>query len=107
MKDEDAAAVLTFLRETLSTDRLDEPRLLALAAAVRAERSPAGVTILNQGGEPAIYLYVIRSGHVEIRVDGQLVDLPGGTGEATAPTPGTYDFVCTIHPSMTGTIIVT
>ncbi len=77
MKDEDAAAALTFLRETLSTEGLDEPRLLALAATVRAERFPAGVTILNQGGEPAIHLYVIRSGHVEIRVDGQLVDLPG------------------------------
>ena len=36
------------------------------------------------------------------------VSLPGGgTGEATAPAPGTYDFVCTIHPSMRGTLIVT
>ena len=32
---------------------------------------------------------------------------PGRTGEATAPAPGKYDFVCTIHPAMTGTIIVT
>jgi len=36
------------------------------------------------------------------------VPLPAGeTAEATAPAPGTYDFLCTIHPSMTGTIIVT
>lgn len=36
------------------------------------------------------------------------VQLPGGeTGQATAPAPGTYDFLCTIHPGMTGTIIVT
>ena len=36
------------------------------------------------------------------------VPLPaGGTGKATAPAPGTYNFVCTIHPAMTGTIIVT
>lgn len=32
---------------------------------------------------------------------------PGETGEATAPAPGTYDFECTIHPGMEGTIIVT
>jgi len=31
----------------------------------------------------------------------------GTTSEATAPAPGTYDFVCTIHPAMTGTIVVT
>src|SRR2546426_10859216 len=36
------------------------------------------------------------------------VGLPGGgTGKATAPAPGTYDFLCTIHPGMKGTIIVT
>jgi len=36
------------------------------------------------------------------------VPLPAGeTGEATAPSPGTYDFLCTLHRSMTGTIIVT
>jgi plastocyanin len=33
--------------------------------------------------------------------------LAGGTGKATAPAKGTYDFVCTIHPSMTGTMVVT
>jgi plastocyanin len=31
----------------------------------------------------------------------------GGTGEATAPAPGAYDFYCRLHPEMTGTIIVT
>ena len=49
----------------------------ALAAAARAETYPVGTTILQQGGEPSSYLYVIRTGHVEIRVDGQLVDMPG------------------------------
>ena len=74
---DEAAAVLTFLRETLPTDELDEPQLLELAASAHVERFPAGETILHQGGEPAGYLYLIRSGHVEIRVDGQLIDLPG------------------------------
>lgn len=33
---------------------------------------------------------------------------PGGRATITAPTaPGTYRFVCTIHPSMTGTLTVT
>ena len=32
---------------------------------------------------------------------------PGENGEATAPAPGAYDFLCTFHPGMKGTIIVT
>ena len=32
---------------------------------------------------------------------------PSKIGQATAPAPGTYDFLCTLHPGMKGTIIVT
>ena len=31
----------------------------------------------------------------------------GESGKATVPAPGKYDFLCTIHPGMKGTIIVT
>jgi signal-transduction protein with cAMP-binding, CBS, and nucleotidyltransferase domain len=77
MGQEDAEAVLAFLQEALPVGEQDESRLEALAASARMEDFPAGSTILHQGGEPAGSLYVIRSGHVEIRVDGQLIDLPG------------------------------
>lgn len=70
-------AILPFLRQALPTDELDEPQLQALAASAREARFPAGETILHQGGEPAGHLYLIRTGHVEIRVDGRLIDLPG------------------------------
>ncbi|PTX03862.1 cupredoxin domain-containing protein [Pararhodobacter aggregans] len=31
----------------------------------------------------------------------------GGTGELTFAQPGTYDYVCAIHPSMRGRVVVT
>ena len=77
MEQEDVGATFALLREALPIDRDDETLLLALAAAARAESYPVGTTILQQGGEPSSHLYVIRAGHVEIRVDGQLVDMPG------------------------------
>ena len=77
MEQEDVGATFALLREALPIDREDETLLLALAAAARAESYPVGTTILQQGGEPSSHLYVIRAGHVEIRVDGQLVDMPG------------------------------
>jgi plastocyanin len=32
---------------------------------------------------------------------------PGWTGSCTFTTPGTYTFACTLHPTMTGSIVVT
>ena len=32
---------------------------------------------------------------------------PGASAEATFDTPGTYTYICSFHPNMTGTIIVT
>lgn len=48
-------------------------------------------TVTSAGGGP------LRSGDIA----------PGGTYEATLAEPGTYDYICTIHPTMRGTVEVT
>ena len=61
----------------------------------------SGSTISVANGDSGAHNFTVKGTDV-------FVPLPGGeTGEATAPAPGTYDFVCTIHRWMTGTIIVT
>ncbi|MEO8476882.1 MAG: putative nucleotidyltransferase substrate binding domain-containing protein [Actinomycetota bacterium] len=75
--DTDTGAVARTLRRSLPVDGLTEAQLRAVASAASTERYPAGTAILHQGGDPAAALYVIGSGHVEIRVDGRLVDSPG------------------------------
>jgi signal-transduction protein with cAMP-binding, CBS, and nucleotidyltransferase domain len=56
----------------LTLDRVQE-----VARATQVERFAAGATILRQGGPPSPALYMVRSGHVEIRESGRLVDQPG------------------------------
>ncbi len=48
------------------------------------------------------------SSHTFTSEDGGFdLELGGGeSGEVTAPEAGTYDFLCTIHPGMTGTLTV-
>ena len=61
----------------------------------------SGSTISIANGDARVHNFTVKATDVA-------VPLPGGeTGEATAPAPGTYSFVCTIHSAMTGTIIVT
>jgi CBS domain-containing protein len=69
--------VAAFLGHHLPFAGLDPERLVSIARAVLIEFFPAGATILDQGGDPAQHLYVIRSGAVEIVKDGSLVDLAG------------------------------
>jgi plastocyanin len=61
--------------------------------------SGSTISLANHGSRA--HNFTGNDTHVAVAV------LPGKTGEATAPAPGTYRFVCTIHPEMTGTIIVT
>jgi CBS domain-containing protein len=64
-----------FLGQHHPFDGLGVDQLAAVAGSVLIEFFPAGTTILEQHGSPAPYLYVIRSGAVEILDEGQLVDL--------------------------------
>ncbi len=56
-------------------DALTPEHVAAIGGSVEIEHFAAGVTILQQGGEPATALYVIRKGSAELLDDGQLLDL--------------------------------
>jgi CBS domain-containing protein len=66
-----------FLRRYPPFDELDEAKLAGIAATVEIEHVPAGTVVLQQGGEPADHLYVVRKGAVELLDDGHLTDLLG------------------------------
>ena len=61
----------------------------------------SGSTISVVNMDARAHTFTVRGTGVDVQVPG------GETGKATAPAPGRYDFVCTIHPGMTGRIIVT
>jgi plastocyanin len=61
--------------------------------------SGSTIPLANHGGRA--HNFTVTETHVVVAL------LPGKTGEATAPAAGTYHFVCTIHPAMTGTMLVT
>ena len=67
--------VAAFLRQHPPFDGLDDEHLAIVARSALIEFFPAGSAILEQHGQPAAYLYVIRSGAVEILEEGRLVDL--------------------------------
>lgn len=64
-----------FLARFPPFDALDPSELSEVTGAARLESYPAGATILQQGGEPATALFVVRSGAVELLDDGVVIDL--------------------------------
>jgi CBS domain-containing protein len=64
--------VAAFLAEHPPFDGLDRDRLETIAEDVRVEYFPEGTVILQEGGDPAAFLYVIRKGAVEL-LDGDTV----------------------------------
>jgi CBS domain-containing protein len=65
----------TFIRMYPPFDELSGERLDDLVAHLRVEFHPAGEVILQQGGEPARFLYMVRTGAVELVDDEQVLDL--------------------------------
>ena len=51
--------------------------LARVAAVTETEVSPKGKTIFPQGAEPVEYLWMVRSGSVEVISDGRVLDLLG------------------------------
>jgi CBS domain-containing protein len=58
-------------------DGLDAGELAALADVAELEEHPAGATILARGGPPPTHVRVVRTGAVEIALDGRVLDLLG------------------------------
>ncbi|MEP6759670.1 MAG: putative nucleotidyltransferase substrate binding domain-containing protein, partial [Actinomycetota bacterium] len=67
--------VATFLARHPPFDALVPEALAQVAKAVEIEHFAAGTVILEQSGEPARFLYVIRKGAVELLTEGRLYDL--------------------------------
>jgi CBS domain-containing protein len=58
-------------------DALEPEEVERVAAAAELEHHPAGTTIFSQGAEPAEHLRVVRTGAVELVLDGRTLDLLG------------------------------
>jgi len=73
---------------------------LAFSPDCFAARSASSITIENKDG--VTHTFTIDGTQVDVSIDG------GQTfnGESAGLAPGTYDFHCKIHSSMTGTVIV-
>jgi CBS domain-containing protein len=72
--------VADFLASHPPFDALETDELQRLAQAAEVEFHPSGAEILHQGGEPVEHIWIVRSGAVEIVLDGRVLDLLG-TGE--------------------------
>lgn len=69
--------------------------------------TPQSVTV--KAGTKLVFTNNDAVGHTATADDGTFdtgVIQPGQTEEVTLNTPGTYTYHCTLHPNMTGTIVV-
>jgi CBS domain-containing protein len=69
--------IAEFLRRHPPFDTLDEEALAAVAGSAELEFHAAGEPILESAQATAQYAYVVRSGSVEVLIDGRLHDLLG------------------------------
>lgn len=67
--------VATFLSRHPPFDALPAEALASVVKAAQIEHFSAGTVILQEQGEPARFLYVIRKGAVELLAEGRLYDL--------------------------------
>lgn len=65
----------SFLRTYPPFDALDEETLERIVRSTRIEFHGSGDVILRQGGEPALAMYIVRKGAVELVDDEQVIDL--------------------------------
>ncbi len=69
--------IAEFLGSCPPFDAVGPEDLARIAAVTELESSPAGKTIFAQGAGPVTWLWVVRSGSVEIIHDGRVLDLLG------------------------------
>ena len=65
----------SFLRLYPPFDDLEDDRLAEVVRHTHIEFFPVGSTVLQQSGDPSRYLYVIRTGAMELIDEGQVLDL--------------------------------
>jgi CBS domain-containing protein len=72
-----AAETAAFLGSRPPFDAVGADDLARIAAATEAETVPQGKTIFSQGAGPVEYLWMVRTGSVEVRHDGRVLDRLG------------------------------
>ena len=61
--------------------------------------SGSTISVINKDAMP--HTFTVEGSNIDLHL------LGGQAGSASAPAVGTYDFICTIHLAMRGTIVVT
>jgi signal-transduction protein with cAMP-binding, CBS, and nucleotidyltransferase domain len=75
--DDTVEKIASFIGHRPPFDALDAETLRRIARATITRFYARDATIIEQGGDPAKFLYLIRNGSVQIRNEGTVVDVPG------------------------------